>query len=345
MHSDKVGEPQTVQNTKTTAQPDGGIDTPHLPIHTQRGIGHEWKPVVGGENYSRLFGAGGHQDGATALIQTFANKQREDELTLFGMGDETIDSNRYQRNMANANTEFNFSQYKTGAPQSEAGHGDVGKISVTNTDGLYSGDMCVKVDPYTDVVDVTTQAIGALYGGVYKDKMGKSGGEDGQYGQNPFAHIGKDQGVDGEKDIGDDKAYADVEEEDGYDLDYYYEEPYYDQKNAEKQVQQDFQTGLRRVNTKTSQGRQLEKLATKKDIMDAYQSVNDQYAATMDKYAHGTLLSMDEKAQQRTMMRQPISKYQTTQYGLNEVSTASSKRYKSARNSTGSKLSSTLVGV
>lgn len=306
-------------------------------VHSRRGVGHEWKIVGSGENYSRLFGAGGHLDGSVALIQTFANKQKEDEVALHGNGDDTIDSNRYQRNMANANSEFNFSQYKSGAPYDEAKKGE--NFTVRNTDGLASGDNCLKIDPYSDVVDMTSQAVGALFGEVYKD----TGTNDSQMGVNPFMHVSKNTGGDDAE--YDDDMHAEVEDEDGYDIDYYYDEPYYDQKNAERQVQEDLNTGLRRINMKTTQGRQLQKVATKKDIMDAYQSVNDQYATTMQQYMRGTMLNVDEKKQRRDMIRQPLSKYQTSQYGVGDVSRSMSKKYKTKVGEGTTKLNAILVGV
>jgi len=317
------------------------------PAQSRRGAGFRWKNGTD-HHMPLLFGAGGPQDGISAMVQTFANRQIEDSVALHGNGDDAIDQNRYQRNQSNANTEFGFSQYKSGAMHSQRGKAQPGEglFTVGSTDGLYSGDMTLRVDPYADIVDLTTQAIGASFSGVYEsNKSGVSSMTDGQMGVNPFRAI-KKGGKEDKPDVDMKGPISQVEEEeDGYDLDYYFDEPYYQAKEAEKEVERDFDSGLRRVNMKTSQGRQLERVATKEQILSAYQEANNSYAQVLKDHMGKAYITTEDKTETLEKLRQPNAKYQANQMGVGDISRDTANAYKSKTGKGTHKLNTLLVGV
>lgn len=324
-------------NTKHVAQPEQQPGDPQQGF-SRRAVGHTWKYSTAAD-MPLLFGAGGEQDGATALVQTFANRQKEDELALHGQGERTLDENRYQRNAANANTEFNFSQYKTGALKSENTSQFPGEAKMTLTEGLSSGDYNLRVDPYSSVFDQTTQAMGAIYGGVYKLNAGNNtDGTVEKLGANPFR--GKQT-----KNETNPVAITQMEEEDdGYDIDYYYQDPYYE-PGAEEAVNENRETGLRRVNIRSSQKRQLERVGQADDIMKAYEDANTAYASTMKEHFKQAYMSSEEREETLDRLRFPTSKYNSSQFGVNDVSRETEKAYKGKRHKAPNKLNAVLVGV
>lgn len=348
MQADKAGVEHTT-NSKHTATPAVNLENataggpePGLQGSSRRGVGHQWKRAYGSD-MPTLFGAGGEQDGVSALIQTFANRQKEDELALHGQGERTLDENRFQRSMANANSEFNFSQYKTGASYSENTTQYPGDQKVTLTEGLASGDFNVHVDPYAAIVDQTTQAMGAIYGGVYKLNGGNNtDGTVEKMGRNPFQHTK----AKGDKDDASNMPIVTEEEatEDGYDIDYYYNDPYYED-GAEEAINENKETGLRRVNIRSSQKRQLERVGQSEDIMKAYQEANDAYAQTVKEHFKGAYRSQEDREETLERLRNPTSKYSSSQYGVNDVSRDTEKAYKGKRHHAPNKLNATLVGV
>lgn len=354
MDQDKVGN-VVGGLEKHIAQPD--VDPNADSNRTQnsfsrRVVGHGWKND--GHLMPLLFGAGGELDGETALIQTFANRQTEEEAALHGNGDDAIDSNRFSRNQANANTEFSFSQYKTGALHSQRSgqFPGEGMFTIGSTDGLWSGDTMLRVDPYADVVDMTQQAVGAVYGNVYKSESdNQNRGE--QLGHNPFKAQRKTtkdkQNQDDEDAVANtDPAYTEMEEEeDGYDVDYYFDSEYHEGEKAEKTISDDYKTGLHRVNQKTSQGRQLAAVATKEQIMAAYSTANDQYAQVMKDHMGKASLNSEDRTDLLAKLRTDNSKYQASQMGVADVSRERSKMYHSKKNGNGgtTKLNTHLVGV
>lgn len=325
---------------KVIAQPEVDPNPPQATVTSTRDVGHHWKETHAA-SMPTLFGGGGHMDGATALIQTSANIQKEDECALHGTGDDTIDSNRFQRNQANANTEFNFSQYKVGVMGSQRGGilpGE-GRFSVTNTDGAAMGDQLLKVDPYSDMVDVTTQALGFICDDLYRDPKSNAKRDKPSIRENPFKRKSAKKPEDVDVDMT--APEAEVEEDDGYDIDYYYNDAYYGGDVAERAVQDDSKTGLRRVNTKTSQGRQLEAVATSDQIHKAYQQANEHYAMIVKDYGRGYMSTEDRKTT-RDKLRVGTSKYQTTQVGVNDLSRETASKHKG---NNGNKLNTQLVGV
>lgn len=339
MDQDKLGN-VTVGDDKKVAQPAVDVDNASAEISSRRGVGHQWKR--GYNQMPVLFGAGGHHDGVSALIQTFSNKQVEDECALHGMGADAIDQNKFTRNQANANPEFNFSQYKTGAmhTQRDGIFPGEGQFTIGNTDGASSGDIMVRVDPYSDMVDMTAQAVGAIYGNVYK--MGGLSTTKEKMSANPFkARDNKTDEI--EADTG--GAFTELEQdEDGYDVDYYFDSEYHGGEAAAEQVEKDFDTGLRRINMKTSQGRQLEAVATKEQIMEAYQEANNQYANILSEHMGKAVLTTEDRQAALDKLRTSNSKYKSSQMGVADMSRDTAKKYRSSKNSS-TKLNSQLVGV
>ena len=332
---DKIGN--LYHDSSEISQPNVGETSRAMPPSSRRGVGHEWKIKYGQQ--PTLFGGGGHMDGVTALIQTFNNKQIEDEVALNGMGDDAMDKNEYARNQANANPEFNFSQYKVGTlhTQRESMFPGEGKMSIANTDGAASGDTTLRVNANAPIVDVTSQALGAIYSNVYK--MGGQSTTTAELGVNPFQARRPPQ----QEDEPGEEANSGGEEDDDekYDLDYYFDNEYHDDK-AEKKIHEDFKTGLRRINTKTSQGRQLRAVATKQEIMSAYQEANDHYATVLATHMGKGHLSTEDRIEKLASLRPDLGKYKSSQVGVMDLSRQTAKSRRKPKNT---KLNSLLVGV
>lgn len=316
----------------TTVSPDIARDV----SSSRRAIGHSWK--VGNE-HSILFGAGGPQDGTTPLIQTFCNRMKEDEMALHGMGERSLDENRFQRAMANSNPEFNFQMYKTGMA------GERVHPALTVFEGLgHARDSTVNVDGNQPMVDQTTSALGGIYERTWKD-----GSYPTQYNaqgpdiiMNPFATNAnrptKEQTTPNEEVAQPDDPFDDPE------IDYYYKEEYTDGEQALREIQNDKETGLRRVNIRASQRRQLDRVAQKEDVMAALQSVIDDNDLNTAKFHKSAYHSPEEKERMRELFRTPTSKFQSSQVGVGEASRKSAKAY-SKRAHQPNKLNAVLVGV
>jgi hypothetical protein len=289
-----------------------------------------------------LFGAGGWQDGATALIATHKNVQTEESMALHGNGERAIDENIAQHSIANANTEFNYSQFKNGA--------------VTNADpqprfsiigGLTAGDYNIKMDPYAATQDVTTQALGDIMSVKYKLNGESPDDQVSVKGANPFvARGGKaaaQSAADGATEgFGQEDPKGDQEDES--DISYYFNDGYVDPTAAE-QVNRNYSTGLRRANAKTSQSKQLERVAQKDDIMRAYQEANESYAETMKTHFKAAYQDSDQREETIDRLRQPNSKYYSSQMGVGDVSRDTAKAYKKKKQNGPTKLNTQLVGV
>lgn len=311
----------------------------HVNGSSRRDIGQSWKTSYGSD-MPLLFGAGGEQDGnQTALINTTKNIQKEDELALVGTGDRTIDTNEYKRAANNSNPEFNFSQFKSGATGTENYEQQV-------TVPTASGYMNMRVNPYDSVFDQTSQAFGALYGGVYKLNAHSSVDESRvKLGVNPFAPSnargGGDEGDDGSAEMEQDGG-ADDDNVD--DINYYYQEAYQD-KSADAAIQAEHQNGLRRVNIRTNQKRQLERVAQVSDIIKAHQEATDAYATTLKDHFNAAYMSEDDRVETIEKLHYPTAKYGSAQHGVGDVSRDSERAHKGKRSNIPTKLNSVLVGV
>lgn len=290
---------------------------------SRRGVGHIWK-YSGGKDMPTLFGSGGPQDGVTALIQSFENRSKEDELALHGNGERVIDDNIFQLSAANANPEFNFSKYKSRSD----------KVNVT--EGVASGDT--RVDPYSTNFDQTAQAFGAIFGGVYKlDGRSENDETVEKMGANPFAKLQKKK----ENDVDIDMGY---EGDDDYDIEYYYEGDYNEDGAEQAAINENRETGLRRINMRTSQSRQLERVAQAQDIMKAYEEANDAYAGIVKEHHKHGYMSSDSRKETLERLRTPLSRFESAQVGVVDVSRDNYNHVKNKKQHT-TKLNSLIVGV
>lgn len=311
----------------------------HSNVHSSRAVGYSWK-ISSADDVPKLFGSGGWHDGATALIATYKNTQVEDSIALHGNGERVIDENIHSHNIANANTEFNFSQFKSGAltyadPEP--------RFNVTQT--VSSGDIALKVDPYSSAFDETSQALGNIMNPKYK-LNGKSEADqanDQRTGINPFFGsinaIPKQDKFEAQG-IGNPEPTMEDEEN----ISYYYNDGFFDD-NAVESINRNMESGLRRVNIKTSQSTQLERVAQKEDIMKAIQDANDNYANILRDHFSDVYRSTEQADETRESLRQPSSKYYASQMGVNDVSRDSEKSYKRRKHKTPTKLNSMLISV
>lgn len=308
------------------------------PVQSRRAAGHSWK-ISSAADAPRLFGSGGWQDGATALIATYKNIQVEDSIALHGNGERIIDENVYSHNISNANTDFNFSQFKSGAmtfmdpePRFTVGQ------------SVASGDITLRVDPYSSVHDETSQALGNIMNPKYK-LNGKSEADqssDARTGINPF--YGSPQKDKAEDNEAEGFGNPQPEMEDENDISYYYNDGFVDPDAAES-INRNMDTGLRRANIKTSQSTQLARVAQRDDIMKAVNDANESYANTLRDHFAGAYRTSEDAEEIRENLRQPTSKFYASQMGVNDVSRDTAKAYKGKKHKGPTKLNSTLVGV
>ena len=307
-------------------------------VSSTRGVGHSWTTNMPNSQPS-LFGEGGWRDeGQTALIRTSKNIQVEDSLALSGQGERVIDENIHAHNISNANTEFNFSQYKGGFNSFEE-YGPRFTLQVPQ------GDINIKIDPYSSIYDETTQALGAVFNPRYKldGASFQDQSTDSRVGVNPFNYnippkSEKNQ-VEG---LGDNQdPEIDDEEED---ISYYYNDGFYDPGAAED-VNRNLETGLRKANTRTAQSKQLARVAKKEDIMKAFNEASQTYGNIVEKYFKGAAHTKDDNANIRSMLRQGNSKFYANQMGVNDVSRSNAKIYKRHKKDMTTKLNAQPISV
>lgn len=307
-------------------------------MFSRREVGHEWV-TSSAVKQPQLFGAGGEQDGSPALIQTNKNRQIEDEIALNGTGDRQIDENIYQRDLANANEEFNFSQFKHGATDGVQNLITGPLVSVRTTQGATAGDIYIKNDRSQAMVDVTSKALGDITGRLYKNQnpfYPKDGGA--QIAVNPFAST-ETLNPDFESTERPIEEDTEAQFQDANDEDFYFYTPYYDEK-AEGALKINANTGLRQLNTRQNSKRQLARATAKDAYIKTYTDAQENYAATLKDYYK--VVSPEELKGQRDNLRVPESLFSSTQFGL---SGASAKNYKKSRSQRmPSKLGGLLVG-
>lgn len=325
---------------------------------SRRGVGQSWDTAKEAGEKSQLFGAGGETDGTQAsLINTTANRMLEDEAALYGQGERAMDENKFNRSHANANVEFNYSQYKDGAHRLAPGGEGRRRTTFLKDAGLSSGDYNLKIDPRQETFDRTTQALGAIYGTIYKKKeRANTGYNDGLTNRpqeaNPFM-MDKSMLKASEQDAGKDDEQTGLGAEpmmegeaDSDDEDLYYDNGApYAEKDHINQVAMDAQTGLRRVNMKSSQSQMLARSASKDSINEAYNEANSAYARVLREYYNHAYMTKDDRKDTLTMLRNPMSRYQAAQVGVGDVSRKTVRGYKTRRGGSASKLNMHLVGV
>lgn len=329
----------------------GGSDTPLVSEEqgggeSTRGVGMSWSSEAPGER-DQIYGAGGEQDGtAASIVNTTANRMMEDEAALYGQGERTIDENKYARSHANANTEFNFSQYKTGAERLMSG-ARPRAVSPLEEAGLAGGDLLLKVDPKSKTIDTTMQALSGIYGGIYKQRNERSqafgdGAVTNPMAPNPFLMTKSMDLTDG----GDNEERAGMNDPAEEEEEYYETTAPYEDPSHVKRVAMDSQNGLRRVNMKTSQSTLVQRGAKKEEMEDAYNEANSQYARVLREYSDHAYLTQKQRKENLDILRNPTSRFQASQVGVGDLSRKTAKGYRSKRkNSQASKLGGQLVGV
>ena len=137
-----------------------------------RGVGYSWtelRPTPG----SSLFGGGGEIDGSVATITNphAENVQEEEARTLDKNGTSgnlDVATEPEYEDAANANKEFNFSQFK-------GERDDITRIDLSTTsDGVAAGDILIQNDPRNDTFNQTSAALEAVVGKLYDNPEDKS---------------------------------------------------------------------------------------------------------------------------------------------------------------------------
>lgn len=333
---DKIGV-ETALNTKQIAAPAATVVPPSSePVPQSRwAVGTSWK-VSSGADMPSLFGSGGWYDGTPAYIMTGRNVQTEDAMTLSGMGERVIDINEHEYNIANTNNEFTWSQFKNGLdlwePRFEVGGSQ-----------LSAGDYGVRINCYSNAYDETMQALGDIVNPVYKlDGVSPSDQSvDRRVNVNPFLMQGtakKQKGEDGGgQGFGDEDAKP---QED--DLSYFYNDGFLDD-GAQDAVNRNFQTGLRRQNTRNQQSKLLERQAQGNQIMDAVNSAYQSYADVLKEHFKDAYMDEDTRQESLDRFRTPTSKYLSNQVGVSDASRDLAKSY-SRKKDRPTKLNGQLIG-
>jgi hypothetical protein len=296
---------------------------------------------------SRLFGAGGHQDGATALIKTNENIRIEEDLAISGMGERVIDENIVPNNVANVNTEFNFSSFKTGAATPRDGV-VIDRSYARIMDGLSSGDANVQTGPGSNNFQLTLEALQSSFGQHYNGDAGR-GPSTGA--RNPFSNA--PQRTDpfstssSRRDTVEFHGMSDPRSENEMQpsVDFFLSTP----KNInvyDKSDNYNEKSGLRRRNTKTSQSRQLERVNQRDDIMKAVEASSDLHASVMSEHFNSSFKSTDDRQNIYNRIHNPLNKYTASQVGISDISADSFRDRASRSGKSGNdKFKNTLVGI
>lgn len=324
-----------------------------LEEHSVMGPGaQEVHKDVGG--ISSLFGAGGYLDGTVALIGTGRNKQKENELTLNGMGERVVDENRFARNIANSNTEFNYSQYKSCHEKLNGEHifhhsGDVDFL-YTTVSGISAGDVELEIDPQGDEFETVAAAMGVIGGNIWSEKDDQNPGVTTEPVINPFGDksmkdpITKQGADDDEKHFnpaGDSMKTYEEDNPTGIKTHDTYQDRGDGQTASEQRaLNRISHTGLARVNIKKHQSELIGNVTTKASIAQAMNDLNEAQSKEMGDF------TKDQRDVIKKRFRYSGSNYSTNQIGLYQASKKMyNKRKKNNKDQTMSKLNQPLIGV
>jgi hypothetical protein len=315
-----------------------------------RGVGLQEKEIIA-KDMPTLFGAGGHQDGATALIRTNENTRTEEDLALAGMGERVIDENVIPNNVSNVNTEFNFAYAKTGAAHPVDGQ-VIDKSFARISTGLASGDTNVDTGPGANAFELTLQALQSSFGHHYNMDAGR-GPTIG--GANPFASAPNQSDPfsgstirRGDMDMQEDRSQQPESESDKsmqQSVDFFLSTP---ASIVTSDGSDNFNenNGLRRKNTKTSQSRQLERVGQRDDIMKAVEKSVELHADVMAQHFAKSFKTDLDRSNIYNRIHNPLNLYTANQVGVDDISSETFRaRAKRGKKSNSEKMKSTLVGV
>jgi len=329
--------------------------------HLSVGTGLHEKPANTGEKVPKLFGAGGHQDGVTALIRTNENTRIEEDMAMTGMGERVIDENVIPNNVENLNTEFNFTAMKTGAARTADGRLVGTQNMARMTDGLAAGDVNVHTDENYHTQDQVLGALTEVYGQMHHSDepqsiMAAAGNPFASFvsKETPFSgaiampknmdHDLNVEHVDVQTDL---QVSKDIQNEGvaQESVDFYlgsesvdHVEPVHDIYNHN--------TGLRRRNTKVSQSKQLQRVGQKDDIMNAIEQSAEMHANIMQEQFKAAFRTEEDKAKIFEQLHTDTNRYTASQVGVHDISESSYRNQKSRRGANkGEMMRSMLIGV
>ena len=317
--------------------------------YQSRGVGYSWtelRPTPG----LNLFGGGGEQDGPVATItDPHAEHVQEEEARTLDKngtsGNLDVSTDPQYEDAANANKEFNFSQFKND-------RSDMPQIDLsTSSDGVAAGDILIVNDPRNDTFNQTSDALESVIGKLYSNPKDKSKdvSDDTSYkkpnqGINPFSqkayarstilpHKPKAKA----KQDGEGNAIERQGKEDG--LEYYFAQSNMaTDKSTLDEMQKNRQTGLRRTKTMKSQSILKQQLAVKDEIDDANNEAYELYKN--ERQGLKATLSNKEHDETISRIRNPLSKYTAVQHN---VASASLKSHKRRKRSEAGQLNQTLL--
>ena len=233
---------------------------------------------------------------------------------------------------ANANDEFNYSQFKTGLN----GDQTMGRVQLTTTrDGAVSGDYLMKVDPRSAVFDQTLQALGSIHRYTTNTKDDLNLDDTGKPiagGDNPFAG----------------NIHQDVVDDSGREYRVPTQEYIYNPANPALDAQQQAHinanaaTGLRRVNVKKNQGTLMERMVVRAQMDESYQRFEEAMADDMQEH-NAAHVSADDRDVALGRVRFEGSDMVVSQVGVANLSHAQARKFHRSKHE--SKLNTTTVGA
>jgi len=324
-------------NTKEIAAPAANLVAPSEdPVQQSRwATGTSWK-ISSAADMPQLFGYGGWQDGASAFVHTSRNIQTEDAMTLNGMGERVMDVNEHEYKIGNTNNEFTWSQFKNGLSQREP------RFELGGSQ-LAAGDYALRMDAYSNAYDETMQALGDIVCPKYKlDGEAPPDQAESRYNINPFLMGAKKGAPEGGQGYGE-AGGEDPTPAEGDDLSYFYNDGYAD-AGAQDAVNRNYDTGLRRQNTRNKQSKLLERQAQGNQIMDAVNSAHESYANVLKEHFKDAYMDSDQRKEALDRFRTPTSKYLSNQVGVMDASRDLARSYHGKKNRP-TKLNGQLVGA
>ena len=304
-------------------------------INPRRGVGYSWTNLRV-DPKSDIFGSGGYEDeyNTNTIINNKAkNTEVEEARALDGVGEGSLDTASMPQveDVANANVEFNFRQFK---PSSR----DEGvKLELTAVDdGLSHGDMLISNDPrnteYGQVSDALTNLVGKIYGdpNIKGDPNPDITYKRPNAGINPFATRPYLQSM-----IPPKKSQQSENEQGAGEMDlldentkYYFQSTNMDASD-DKAVTFNKNTGLHRQHLRKTQSQLQKHLSDKINIDDMN---NNALERTQTEAKHkGVLLSEKEHEEANEDIRTPLNTYTAQQTGVSSTSHKSAKKSKKSK--------------
>lgn len=326
-------------------------------------------------NMSRLFGAGGHHDGVTALINTTENDRIEEDMAVSGMGERVIDENIIPNNVANLNSEFNFHTMKTGAARQPDGAVAKSQAYQRLEDGLSAGDTNISTQQGDHTKGQVIGALQEVFGQYYHADEPESqlvgagnpfAGFENINRVDPFGGVvilnnkssGQDANMEGEGFVQTNyRSTAEAMHSDNHtvgadtqvakqSLDFYMNDDSHADIHSVPETLLNHDTGLRRRNIRSSQSTQLQRVAKTSDIMRAVEDSVSTQAEIMKNQVREAFRSTDERNALFDQLHTDTNKLTASQVGVNDISENTYKHHSSRKGmNRGEHMRNVIVGA